>query len=172
MQFNRFGDAHDRAANGSGNVTAVPVATLQPVCVGNRGERANCAPLELRMRCANPGVNDVDVDAGPVSRIGVCCAERQCGLVDSIESPDRRGLSFGDAYYAILLDVGNVGILSELLGYLCRHMSREASESTRVEVIRRKRTTPREATHGAFYVPNARLEDDDVLVFDLPIFAR
>ena len=110
----RFGNTHRLAADGAGNVRAVPVAVLGAPTVVHMGAAGHHSPTELAVVATHAGVDDVRVHTRAGEVVGVVVVAIHRSLIDAVETPRRRVCLVGfDAHHGVFLDERHVGIARE-----------------------------------------------------------
>src|SRR6185369_9575570 len=118
------------------------------------------------MRRADSGVDDVSLNAGAGSVIGVCSVEWKISLVDAIESPRGACLRCTQRNDAILFDKRDLWIVCEAQSLLFVHAHRETLECAMISltVITIATEITCEAMSRAVDVGDVVFENDDVLI--------
>ncbi len=92
-QGDRLGDAPGRAADGSGDMRAVPVAVRRAAAVVDDGKTRSHPAAEVGVPREDAGVDDVGPHAGPLGGVGVEGVQRQVALVGAVQPPGGIGLN-------------------------------------------------------------------------------
>ena len=113
LERDGLGYAVRRPSDRARHVRTVPVAIVAVATKGIVTER--CAPAKLSVAVVDSGIDDVSGDAATGEVLGVAVVQRQCPLVDPVESAGRRGLRGVERDGLVSLDVGNIRVATQRL---------------------------------------------------------
>ena len=100
------------------------------------GETLADAALELAVRTADAGIDDVGVHALAGTAVVIFLIQRQRGLVDTVQTPGRAALGGERLDHRVLLDKAHAVVGRQALGLGAVHAAGEADEGLVVDEVR------------------------------------
>lgn len=180
MEPRGFRNTYSCPADGTSDMSSMPMASGWAVTVVDRTEIERSTSAEFGMGASNAGVNDVDIDSTPGGRICVAAVQRETRLVYSVKIPARAGLSKGAgngrnlsaSFHAvgghglILLHICHARIGRKRRCFLRAHVRAESLEPGLERSIQFSFRPGDEIARAAVNITVPIAKNDDVLILD------